>query len=636
MNETIKEEEEIKYLKENNEYSKLFYNRQQFEYLKKRYPTIEEFNEVKFSFTHFQHKLTGNHLPIVLKYLNDNPIVTNQIKEYLVDIFKNSGVISYDESIRIFNLLKQKESIPSIRYFSAAYFIIYHQHKFSHYICNDDYSKYIIDIFFDSSIQVFNLLNYLSLFLNLKSNFNLIFQILNDNRLNQFINNYKNKKKILRIKIDTIISIAKNIDYDWDKQFQIVDKIQLNENQKLFLKIFKSILKEYSSEILIKKPFQYSSKRYDYEIINVNRELSINDNVVGTITTTTTTDPSLPLPPMNFQFNLDNVLLSKIIDLIIYNKYFNNNNYNDNNNDNYFTPIKININLSLINKQWFKVFRKIINRYPIQWFNKINLSFSLLNEPPLFIDYESIRYLEWNNISDQFSRVEELRIDCDIQQTKETKLSRDYINGTNLNSFNSCYTERNYLIYPPRMVNLKRLIISNYIGYNNISSAGYHIGTAYQIINYNDLINHLAINGNYNYDEINNGSTLSSSSLEFICIKFSKESPITPFWYEFSFLKTLLDYHSKTLKTIQIQFYFSSHRLIGIMDFNSLFLPFNAFSSYFSNYPNINFEFIIMDTQNLLHTQLKIPNEFHNIFIDKKRILLTNNDFNLNNIKIFI
>ncbi|KAM9965277.1 hypothetical protein ACTFIW_005089 [Dictyostelium discoideum] len=629
MNETIKEEEEeeIKYLKENNEYSKLFYNRQQFEYLKKRYPTIEEFNEVKFSFTHFQHKLTSNHLPIVLKYLNDNPIVTNQIKEYLVDIFKNSGVISYDESIGIFNLLKQKESTPSIRYFSAAYFIIYHQHKFSHYISNDDYSKYIIDIFFDSSIQVFNLLNYLSLFLNLKSNFNLIFQILNDNRLNQFINNYKNKNKILRIKIDTIISIAKNIDYDWDKQFQIVDNIQLNENQKLFLEIFKSLLKEYSSEILIKKPFQYSSKRYDYEIINVNRELLINDNV-GTITTTT--DPSSPPPPpMNFQLNLDNVLLSKIIDLIIYNKYFNN-------NDNYFTPIKININLSLINKQWFKVLRKIINRYPIQWFNKINLSFSLLNEPPLFIDYESIKYLEWNNISDQFSRVEELRIDCDIQQTKETKPSRDYINGTNLNSFNSCYTERNYLIYPPRMPNLKRLIISNYIGYNNISSAGYHIGTAYQIINYNDLINHLAINGNYNYDEINNGSTLSSSSLEFICIKFSKESPITPFWYEFSFLKTLLDYHSKTLKTIQIQFYFSNHRLIGIMDFNSLFLPFNAFSSYFSNYPNINFEFIIMDTQNLLHTQLKIPNEFHNIFIDKKRILLTNNDFNLNNIKIFI
>ncbi|KAN0025934.1 hypothetical protein ACTFIU_001698 [Dictyostelium citrinum] len=626
MDETIKEEEEIKYLKENNEFSKLFYNRQQFEYLKKRYPTIEEFNEAKFSFTHFQHKLTNNtnQLSIVLKFLNDNPIVTNQTKEYLVDIFKNSGIIPYDQSIRIFNLLKEKESPPSIRYFSAAYFIIYHQHKFSHYISNDDYSKYIIDIFFDSSIQVFNLLNYLSLFLNLKSNYYLIFNILNDNRLNEFMDNYKNKNRILKIKINTIISIAKNIDYDWDKHFQIVDKIQLNENQIIFIEIFKSILKEYSSdEILIKKPFEYSPKRYNYEIYN--KELLANTKVE-------TIDTS-PSPPINFQFNLDNVLLSNIIDLIIYNQCFINNNSNNNNNNNYFKPIKININLSLINKQWFKVFRKIINRYPIQWFNYINKSFSLLNEPPLFIDYESIKYLEWDNIGEQFSRVEELRIDCDIHQIKETKPSREYINGINLNNFNGCYTERNYLIYPPRMPNLKRLFISNYIGYNNISSAGYYIGTGYQIINYNDLINHIAINGNFNNSIDENKNSL--SSLELICIQFSKQLPTTPFWYEFSFLKTLLDYHSTTLKTIQIQFYFGIHRLIGIMDFNSLFLPFNAFSTYFSNYPNINFEFIIMDTQNLLDTQLKIPIEFHNVFIDKKRILLTNNDFNLNNIKIF-
>ncbi|KAK5577257.1 hypothetical protein RB653_002197 [Dictyostelium firmibasis] len=627
------EEEEIKYLKENNEFSKLFYNRQQFEYLKQRYPTFEEFNEIKFSFTHFQHKLSttnnnnnnnNNNLKIVLKYLNDNPLVTNQTKEYLVETFKNSGVISYDESINIFNLLREKESPPSIRYFSAAYFIIYHQHKFSHYISNDDYSKYIIDIFFDSSIQVFNLLNYLSLFLNLKSTFYLIFQILNDNRLNEFMNSYKYKNKILKLKIETIFSIAKYIDYDWDNHFKIIDKIILNENQKLFLEIFKIISQE-SNNQLIKKPFVYSRKPYNNKIFQEFLLKVETENTIQPIMTTT--------PPINFHFSLDNVLLSKIINLIIYNEYFindNNNNKNNNNYYNYFKPNIININLSLINKQWFKVFSKIINRYPFQWFNKINLPFSLVNEPPLFIDYESIKFFQWNNIVESFSRVEELRIDCDIQQSKETKPSREYINGSNLNSFNSYLSERNYLIYPPKMPNLKRLFISNYIGYNNISAAGYQIGTGYQIINYNDLINHIAINGNGIHDKNN-----CSSSLEVVCIKFSNKSPVTPFWFDFSFLKTLLDYHSKTLKTIHILHYFDNHSLVGVMDFNYIFLQSNGFVNHFSKYPNINFEFIVIDPQNLWNTKSKYPIEFHNVFCDKKRVSFANNDFNIDNIKVF-
>ncbi|EFA84236.1 hypothetical protein PPL_03313 [Heterostelium album PN500] len=103
----------------------------------------------------------------------------------------------------------------------------------------------------------------------------------------------------------------------------------------------------------------------------------------------------------------------------------------------------------------------------------VDNEYSLIKSPPLFFDYESIKFIRYDDSAEQitqfFSRVELFHIKSDEYDVKINVFSRKYINVSNDDSYEDFYrymiTSDLYFTYLPPMPNLKNIFLHEYYGY---------------------------------------------------------------------------------------------------------------------------------------------------------------------------
>ncbi|EGC34484.1 hypothetical protein DICPUDRAFT_79748 [Dictyostelium purpureum] len=602
---------EIKYLKEVNDFSDLFYNKNSSKYQDVKINDFSHYQEIVYDYTFKNNILNKKNITNLINWFIQNPEIDLTLKNYIKnEIFVGGGIIPLDESFDIFNIFL-KSSIPpsfnsnnnnnddddsnnsiinnnnsnnssnnitkSMKYFSVVYFLNYHHPKMAHYIFEDYFIAFTTSIFFDKDIEIFSLLKFLNIMKTGKSFSNLFYKILIDPRLDGFIKT--EKKQLLKEKVQILFNLVDNKQF-FDKVTNLESTLKINNNQAELIRITKQILENKKNNGVIisnnnSSDFEliidYQKRRNIYgNIINSNNNNNNNNNNIQN------NIEEMDLDYYNHNIYLDNIIIGKIFDYIIYNeseiektpnKFF----YERDN-------IPIDISYGLVSKRLLNIFSKVISGYSFPIFNKINFNseYCMVKHPPLYLNYESIKYLpttiENSNIKHSFSRVEELFIRLDNNQ----QIERNYIDNISY-IYKTRYLERDYLIYPPQMPNLKRLVISNYYGYNNISNSGF-INRPYNQINANDLITHIVTN-----DE-------GKHSIEFFSISiirnFQHDANI-PFIYDFSFFDHLLKNHSETLKNIEIHF------SLEFMP-RSCETP-NFLEKHFFKYPNIKVDFILND-----------------------------------------
>ncbi|EAL73647.1 hypothetical protein DDB_G0268388 [Dictyostelium discoideum AX4] len=398
-----------------------------------------------------------------------------------------SGLI---DVLRIYDSHKENKSI---RIEAVNYFNSYHRFKFFHYFDKKGYMNFILNIFFDSSFNIFSKIedidesNYHSIYFHNK----LYLKIIRDKKFKDWFKNlYENDrdkldkrlfimseffKKKEYYNIDNLLSIAYS-DHDYHDGGgggggggEIVET---------FTQIFKKIVRE---------------------------SLSYADNIIA----------------------YDDVIL----------------NYNL-------------LSYALVCKQFFRVLSKILNNEYFDW-NKplIHLNniteFSLIKQPPLFFNYESIRLIPYSSSREYiellFSRVESFYIESDeYDSTTNCGISRD-IKGYGddedededeyLYLYQVSIQSSRYLIYPPPMPSLQSITIDHYYGFKR---------------NYKDLFQHILITNFKTLKNLVNDNGCGGGGIKRFSIRFCTDWNGCPTNQNIKFIKNILEFHSNSLEKIRI------------------------------------------------------------------------------------
>ncbi|EFA79614.1 hypothetical protein PPL_07473 [Heterostelium album PN500] len=134
--------------------------------------------------------------------------------------------------------------------------------------------------------------------------------------------------------------------------------------------------------------------------------------------------------------------------------------------------------IALVSKKFFKIVSKILTNSYYEWHGHINLDseYSLIKSPPLFFDYESIKYIRygWSTdlINQIFSGVELFHIKSDEYDcnTEYDGIRREYFRDETLSEYDVAFyrdtvdcDER--FVCLPAMPNLKSIVVEGYYGY---------------------------------------------------------------------------------------------------------------------------------------------------------------------------
>ncbi|KAK5575177.1 hypothetical protein RB653_010433 [Dictyostelium firmibasis] len=400
---------------------------------------------------------------------NDNSCnksgLNKQITDSLIEIDQSNKQIKTDDGIEI-DIDKIIESIKVIE--STIYFNSYHKNK---------YFNFILNIFFDTSFNVFN-------------------EISNSIDQSEYHGNIKCYK--IYFKYTLYVKIIRDIRFNnWFKDLYENDKDQLIKRLDIMENSLSTSLKHYHlgsrggtcyGKNLTIFPKQLHSpwfkdyyKKY-YKAINNNNNNN-NDN------------------SDNFNNNNDN------------NSNNNNNNKNNNSNcdDSNFEKksfilsdiiiemiirdslcythdrmdrVIINNNLlsfALVSKQFFRVLSKILNNEYFDWRESMiqlnDSQFNLIKQPPLYFDYNSIRLIPYSINKEYlellFSRVQSFYILSDENDSIEESYphKRIYCIKDHENEDYAIYRKAirsdGYLIYPPPMPSLQSITIDKFYGYSN-------------------------------------------------------------------------------------------------------------------------------------------------------------------------
>ncbi|KAM9944113.1 hypothetical protein ACTFIT_008700 [Dictyostelium discoideum] len=449
--------------------------------------------------------------------------------------------------LKIFNDNKENEKIKikSINYFNK-----YHKNKYFHYFDKKGYIDFILNIFFDNSFNVFKKITNTIKFSYFK--YKLYKKLLIDKRFNKwFIDLYENDNDQLKNRLAIMEEEFELSPYQYD----------INRLHDIVYKNIKDrILDGFESFGYYSDGSTYSN-RENRNSNNNNNHFTINKEQMKS-------------------FILPDIVIEKIIRDSLW--------YIDDRMD----KVIINDNLlsfALVSKQFFKVLSKILNNEYFEWKKSMiqfdnDSQFSLIKQPPLYFDYNSIRLIPYSSsrqfVELLFSRIESFYLktdEYDIILSDSTLRKFKFCCCPNNKVFNEDKTYRHdinssgYLIYPPPMPSLQSITIDEYYG---VYSSNYQdLFTNILIENFKNI----KINDNSCADDGGGGG---SSGVKRFSIGFYID------WNrdmknETDFLKPFLEHHLNSLEKVVIDCY---HNRLKI---------FNRLKSSINNQSKNNIEWIL-------------------------------------------
>ncbi|EFA79955.1 hypothetical protein PPL_06776 [Heterostelium album PN500] len=438
---------------------------------------------------------------------DNNQTDKNNIIESLHSTFNFKDFNTLTNFIGIYDLYfrcSHSDSTESVREQCVGFFANYHNDsKYSHYFDVRGFTKFIAEVFFDPSDDVFDALKVLTAEFKL---FNTgvvkpTYQaIIDDKRFKEwFINLNESNINLLKFKIARLEGL-----------FEPEQEYKLN--------------------------FFTYEKLYDI-VHPVNAKLSdiMLDNIIAYIISTN-----------NVFVNFKN--LTNESPKIIKGKHL--------------------LHYALVSKQFFKAIAKATNTRLVSWTGYLNFNFdnnnnnnlknnnnnnneySLFRLPPMYFDYESIKYIPYDkgvdHINRFFSRVETFTVksdefdhsvdtfcysdttDPDVSVARESVYKNSFNDHETIEEqYRQSMVEDGYLVYPPVMQNLKEIYVYQYHGYK---------------VNYDKLLSHI----------IQGTPSGNGHGIERFTMEVKKNFEGRPSTIYFDFIRTLVKLHSTTLKSIRL------------------------------------------------------------------------------------
>ncbi|EFA79957.1 hypothetical protein PPL_06778 [Heterostelium album PN500] len=443
--------------------------------------------------------------------------------------FNSQDTNSLSNLIECYDLyfrFNHRSNTTTTRIQCVSHFVEYHYAKYSHYFDPDGYTKFIAEVFFDPSQEVFDQL----LLLHFEENSVLLetvfYKIISHNRFKPWFRQM-NEYSVTRLKYRI-------------GQFRYwIEKDRLKK-----IAIFK--------------------KKNLYDIVYNNK--SICQQISKTETKTRVANDYIKVESNN-NIILSKLLLEKIVSYSIVFNDFSEQRYkessysafrNEHTNLSDIVDVSQILNFALVSKHFFSYVSKVVNNKHFDWNGFLNINntsneYSLVKSAPLYFNYESIKYIPYDKgvgyAYRLMSRVETFVIQSDEggysngDQVRKSIFDQQYRDLDNIESNYRYYvvTDR-YLVYPPPMPNLKEIVITKYLGFEQ---------------NYTKLLTHIMVT-----TPNANGNGIERFTVNII--KDSSDDPDCSYLY---FLKPLFDYHSKTLKSIDI-----SYSLLNREDYTHLYV----------------------------------------------------------------
>ncbi|EFA85476.1 hypothetical protein PPL_01433 [Heterostelium album PN500] len=317
----------------------------------------------------------------------------------------------------------------------------------------------------------------------------------------------------------------------------------------------------------------YNDKSIDEEeddnVESIREETSTTTATTLITTKTETTDT---ITTDNSISKLSDILLCKIISNFVAfdnDKYERTSRHYKFKNLLFFIPYLIDgenvMNFALISKQLFRVVSKIINNNLFYWNSFIDINnqseYNLIKSSPLYFDYESIKYIPYDQgieyANQLLSRVETFVMESDeydhsinggVSRSEDIYIDY-YVIRFIEEDYRSAIIKDGYLIRPPPMPNLKEIIVLGYHGFEE---------------NYSNFLKDLFVST----------PNIDGHGIERFTIDMRKDWNSRPDYNNIDFLSSLLNYHSKTLKSILIiNESFGMEDLDFLIDFLDEFIP---------------------------------------------------------------
>ncbi|EFA79681.1 hypothetical protein PPL_07372 [Heterostelium album PN500] len=375
----------------------------------------------------FRNQEKSNIKPIILELdsiktsyqQKNNIILYNQSQNKLKDKVR--------EIVKFFNFKD---------YNSLSNFIKFHRNKFPHLINIDSYIKFAVDIFFDPSKVIYNQISKINTFNSRSLVSKLQNQIINDQRFNKWfrdLNEIDNES--LRFRIGKLQ--IENNHFEYDSLYNLV----------------------YHSNSDLNSVSPSISNRYEISEISTTTKLSdfIINKIIGY--------------SLEYIDDMDDLYTNSHSKFIQYQQTC-------------CLNIPINtqfLRFSMVSKQFHRVISKLLSNIYFEWVESPislnNNKFNLIKDPPLYFDYDSIKFIPFNRGTDYanhiLSRVETFTLDTDeFDYSTSGAIHRDLgdvFNGLVVNKiqYRKSILSENYLLYPPPMPNLKNILVYGYHGYTS-------------------------------------------------------------------------------------------------------------------------------------------------------------------------
>ncbi|KAM9962429.1 hypothetical protein ACTFIR_005337 [Dictyostelium discoideum] len=424
------------------------------------------------------------------------------------------------ELITILRIYDKYRDDESIRILTADYFCSYHRDKYLHYVDKKGHTDFILNCFFDDSKNVFKKLSGNKPLNSSYCRFKIYKGIVNDQRLKEY---FENNSSELKEKLDHFEN-----GYGWSIKFRgEYDFARLHS--VIYDGITDEILRypisgKYNDGSFNKK--YYKNNNNNYNIINSYNNRNKNYKT----------------------FILSDIIIEKIIRYSLL--------YIDDRMD----KVIINDNLlsyGLVCKQFFKVLSRILNNEYFEWKKSIiqfnnDSEFSLIKQPPLYFDYQSIRLIPYSSSIEYvkllFSRVESFYIKTDEHDSWHQDMKRgykiipdkvpDYTSSNYMEESKYRYniTSPGYLVYPPPMPSLESITIDQYYGYQS---------------NYAHLIKHISIKyfNDFKTSKLNINDRF---GIKRFSINIQEYHKYLNDKSNIKFIKQVLEYHSNSLEKVEI------------------------------------------------------------------------------------
>ncbi|EFA79959.1 hypothetical protein PPL_06780 [Heterostelium album PN500] len=443
------------------------------------------------------------------------------------------AILNYKDRNSLSNLIKiydqyfkcDQHSTES-RITCVKFFVQYHTaYKFAHYFDVKGYAKFIAEVFFEQTTEVFKEIVNLVPVTRTSVIKDIYQRVVNDIRLNVWFRKW-NESDVSGLK-ERIANFSYCLEYD---RFE---PIGIFTYDYLYDIIYNGNVLAKQMLIVEKRSYRGEDNDDDDDEISIQKE-DVEESLTNNI-------------------KLSELLLEKIISFsLLYDK---NRDFHNKrrrfrfyrNHFPYFVDKDQIITVAKVSKQFFKIISKMIVNKHFNWRgdlelnNNNNYRYNLVRSPPLYFDYESIKYIPYDKgieyANHMMSRVEVFTIESDesdhsaLDSTSRSLQDfryEDYEEEELDRAYRKAIIRNGYLVYPPAMPNLKDIIVFRYFGYEDC---------------YSRLLSHIIMS-------TPNGD---GHGIERLAIDIVKDVEGT-LSANIEFLRPLLMIHSKTLKSIKLSY----------------------------------------------------------------------------------